>query len=239
MFLDSRFRGGFSRGRFRVHLVPIGSRHPIPPGRCTRPWAVMGPCGGRNRTGSGAAAPNICQQKDRSKPGMSDPVTFMPPDARDSRARGVSSDFPSICWASPRAAPRPRPPVRLHLLHGRHLPVAAPPRATARFLQSILVCGPILFGIGIALLVAESIRSKRLPLSAVMTIAWPSRSRAATPLPAANTRTRRSSKPTGDDRSFVGCGVGSPLTVVVPTTPRRALLAALASSARSPWSSVS
>ena len=162
---------------------------------------------------------------------MTEPVTFMPPDARDSRARGVSSGFPTDLLGQ--AAERLRALALLYafiFFMAGVFPLVFLPDERAHFLESILVCGPILFGIGAALLVAGVIRSKRLPLSAVMSLALAFEIAGSYAIAAgqfadaANLEAHRGMI----GLSWVAVWVVL-FSVVVPTTPRRALLAALAS----------
>ena len=104
---------------------------------------------------------------------MHEHVTLMPPDARGpTTARGMLVGTPGRS-AQPvrRPPPRPRPAVRVRLLHGRDLPGAAASRRIGPDSSGASSSGvPGVIGIVVALLVAAVIRSPRLPLPAAMTL---------------------------------------------------------------------
>ena len=163
--------------------------------------------------------------------GMHEQVTLMHPDARESTARGVSSGFPVDLLRQ--SAGRLRVLALLYafvFFMAGIFPALLVPADRAHFLGSFLLWGPGVVGIAVALLVAMVIRSERLPLPTAMKLAPAFEIASCYAIAAAEF-----SDPAGLDMhqgylglSWVAVWVVL-FTVVVPTTPRRALLAALAS----------
>src|SRR6266576_2330898 len=143
---------------------------------------------------------------------MNEHVTLMHPDARDGTARAISSGFPVDLLSQ--SAGRLRVLALLYafvFFMAGIFPTLLFPADRARFLGSFVQWGPSVLGIGVALLVAAVIRSPRLPLPTAMNLGMGLEMHSG----------------------FMGLSVVAvsfeKLTVVVPTAPRRALLAALAS----------
>ena len=162
---------------------------------------------------------------------MHEQVTLMRPDARGSAARGISSGFPTDLLSQ--AAGRLRVLALLYafvFFMAGIFPALLIPGDRARFLGSILQWGPGVAGIVVALLVAAVIRSPRLPLPAAMTIGLAFEIVSSYAIAAAEF-----GDPMGLEmhQGFMGLSWVAVwvvlFTVVVPTSPRRAVLAALAS----------
>jgi len=164
-------------------------------------------------------------------PVQNEHVTFMHPEAKEPGPRGVSSGFPSDLISQ--SAERLRILALLYAFTyfmAGIVPGIALPEERARFLGSVLIWGPSVFGIGIALLVAAVIRSERLPLTTVMNIGLAFEVASSYAIAAGEF---------GDPatieahRGMIGLSWVAVwvvlFTVVVPTSPRRAALAALAS----------
>jgi plasmid stabilization system protein ParE len=162
---------------------------------------------------------------------MHEHVTLMRPDARDPDAQGISSGLPADLVGQ--SAARLRILALLYafvFFMAGIFPNLLFPAERARFLGSFLQWGPGAIGIAVALLVAAVIRSARLPLPAAMNIGLAFEIASSYCIAAAEF-----ADPTGLDthRGMMGLSwvaVWTLLfTVVVPTSPRRAVLAALAS----------
>src|SRR6266576_3554747 len=143
---------------------------------------------------------------------MNEHVTLMHPDARDGTARAISSGFPVDLLSQ--SAGRLRVLALLYafvFFMAGIFPTLLFPADRARFLGSFVQWGPSVLGIGVALLVAAVIRSPRLPLPTAMNLGLALEMHSG----------------------FMGLSWVAVwivlFTVVVPTAPRRALLAALAS----------
>ena len=162
---------------------------------------------------------------------MNEHVTLMHPDARDPTARAISSGFPVDLLSQ--SAGRLRVLALLYafvFFMAGIFPSLLFPSERARFLGSFLQWGPGVIGIVVALLVAAVIRSPRVPLSTVMNLGLAFEIASSYAIAAAEF---------GDPmeiemhRGFLGLSWVAVwvvlFTVVVPTSPRRALLAALAS----------
>ena len=154
----------------------------------------------------------------------------MQPEAADSAARGVSG-FPVDLLRQ--FAARLRTLALLYafvFFMSGILPALLIPGARELFLGSFVQWGPGVIGIAVALLVAAVIRSARLPLPAVMNLGLVFEIASSYAIAAAEF-----ADPTGIEthRGYLGLSWVAVwvvlFTVVVPTTPRRALLTALAS----------
>src|SRR6267378_502432 len=161
---------------------------------------------------------------------MNEHVTLMHPDARDPTARAISSGFPVDLLSQ--SAGRLRVLALLYafvFFMAGIFPSLLFPSERARFLGSVLQWGPGVIGIVVALLVAAVIRSPRVPLSTVMNLGLAFEIASSYAIAAAEF---------GDPmdiemhRGLLGLSwVAVSLemfTVVVPTSPRRAVVAALA-----------
>jgi eukaryotic-like serine/threonine-protein kinase len=162
---------------------------------------------------------------------MHEHVTLMPPDGRDPSARGISSGFPADLLSQ--SAGRLRVLALLYafvFFMGGILPALLFPGDRARFLGSVVQWGPGVIGIMVALLVAAVIRSERLPIPTVMNLGLVFEIASSYAIAAAEF-----GDPQGLEthRGFLGLSWVAVwvvlFTVVVPTSPRRAVLAALAS----------
>jgi plasmid stabilization system protein ParE len=162
---------------------------------------------------------------------MHEHVTVMPPDARDPAARGISSGFPVDLLSQ--SAGRLRVLALLYafvFFMGGIFPALLFPGDRARFLGSFVQWGPGVIGIVVALLVAAVIRSERLPIPTVMNLGLVFEIASSYAIAAAEF-----GDPQGLEthRGFLGLSWVAVwvvlFTVVVPTSPRWAVLAALAS----------
>jgi eukaryotic-like serine/threonine-protein kinase len=162
---------------------------------------------------------------------MNEHVTLMHPDGRDSAARGISSGFPVDLLHQ--SAGRLRIIALLYafvFFMAGIFPALLFPADRARFLGSFVQWGPAVIGIVVALLVAAVIRSERLPPSAVMNLGLLFEIASSYAIAAAEF-----GDPMGLEMhsGFMGLSWVAVwvvlFTVVVPTSPRRALLTALAS----------
>jgi plasmid stabilization system protein ParE len=162
---------------------------------------------------------------------MDEQVTLFRPDSRDPSARGVSSALPADLLSQ--SASRLRTLALLYafvFFMGGIFPVLLFPGDRARFLGTFVQWGPSVIGIVVALLVAAVIQSARLPLPTVMNIGLAFEIASSYAIAAAEF-----ADPMGLEmhRGMLGLSwvaVWTVLfTVVVPTSPRRALMAALAS----------
>jgi hypothetical protein len=162
---------------------------------------------------------------------MHEHVTVRPPEIRDSRSRGLSSGFPTdlLRWS----AERLRVVALLYafvFFMGGIFPALLFPADRARFLGSFAQWGPGVVGIVIGLLVALVIRSERFPISAVMNLGLMFEVVSSYAIAAAEFADPQSLEM---HRGWLGLSWVAVwvvlFTVVVPTTPRRALVTALAS----------
>ena len=160
---------------------------------------------------------------------MHEHVTLMRPDARDPTARGISSGFPVDLLNQ--SAERLRALALLYafvFFMAGILPALLFPGDRVRFLGSFVQWGPSVIGIVVALLVAVVIRRVPLPMAMNLGLAFEIASSYA--IAAAEF-----ADPMGLEihRGFLGLSWVAVwvvlFTVVVPTAPRRALVAALAS----------
>src|SRR5947207_2984827 len=163
--------------------------------------------------------------------GMNEHVTLMHPDARDPTARAISSGFPLDLLSQ--SAGRLRVLALLYafvFFMAGIFPALLFKDERARFLGSFLQWGPGVIAIVVALLVAAVIRSARLPLPTAMNIGLVFEIASSYAIAAAEF-----ADPMGLEMhngmiglSWVAVWIVL-FTVVVPTPPRRAVLAALAS----------
>ena len=162
---------------------------------------------------------------------MHEHVTVMPPDASDRKAQGISSGFPADLLS--RAAERLRVVALLYacvfFLAGV-FPALLFSVDRARFLGSFAQWGPSVIGIVVALVVAWVVRSERFPISAVMNLGLLFEVVSSYAIAAAEFADPQSLEM---HRGWLGLSWVAVcivlFTVVVPTTPRRALVTALAS----------
>jgi serine/threonine-protein kinase len=163
--------------------------------------------------------------------GMPEQVTLMHPDWRDPTARGISSGFPVDLLRQ--SAGRLRVLALLYafvFFMAGIFPALLFPDDRAHFLGSFLLWGPGVIGIVVGLLVAAVIRSPRLPPSTAMNIGLAFEVASSYAIAAAEF-----ADPMGLEmhRGMLGLSWVAVwvvlFTVVVPTSPRRAVLAALAS----------
>jgi serine/threonine-protein kinase len=162
---------------------------------------------------------------------MHEHVTLIHPDARDRTARGISSGFPVDLLSQ--SAGRLRILALLYafvFFMAGVFPALLFAADRALFLGSFVQWGPSVIGMGIALLVAAVLRSPRLPLPTAMNIGLAFEIASSYAIAAAEF-----ADPMGLEmhRGMLGLSWVAVwvvlFTVVVPTAPRRALLAALAS----------
>ncbi len=162
---------------------------------------------------------------------MHEQVTLMPPDPRDPAARAISVGLPPDLIRQ--SAGRLRVLALLYaamFFMANALPALLQPAERGRFLGSVALWGPGAIGIGTALLVAAALRSPRVSLAAAMRLGLVFEVVGSYAIAAAEF---------GDPitvethRGFLGLSWVAVwvvlFTVVVPTPPRRAVLAALAS----------
>src|SRR6267142_3471232 len=164
-------------------------------------------------------------------PGMPEHITLMHPAAGDPAAGGISSGFPTDLVRQ--SAGRLRILALLYafvFFMAGIFPALLFPADRARFLGSFVQWGPGVIWIVVALLVAMVIRSDRRPLPTVMNLGLVFEIASSYAIAAAEF-----ADPMGLEMhqgylglSWVAVWVVL-FTVVVPTSPRRALLAALAS----------
>jgi serine/threonine-protein kinase len=164
-----------------------------------------------------------------TSPGMPEHVTLMQPDGRDPAAPGISSGFPTDLLRE--SAGRLRIVALLYafvFFMAGIFPALIFDRV--RFLSSFVQWGPAVIGIVVGLLVAAMIRSDRLPLPAVMNLGLAFEVASSYAIAAAEFLDPMEIEM---HRGFMGLSWVAVwvvlFTVVVPTTPRRALLAALVS----------
>jgi len=162
---------------------------------------------------------------------MHEHVTLMPPDTRDPIPRGISSGFPIDLPADSVARLRV-----LALLYAfvffmaGVFPALLLPRDRTRFFGSFLQWGPSVIGIAAAALVATVMRSSRIPLAALMNAGLAFEIVSSYAIAAAEFADAETLE---THRGMLGLSWVAVwvvlFTVVVPTSPRRAVLAALAS----------
>ena len=162
---------------------------------------------------------------------MHEHVTLVHPDGRDSGAHGVSSGFPDDLLRQ--SADRLRVVALLYsfiFLMGGVLPALIFPEDRTRFLGSVAQWAPGVIGIVVGVLVALVIRAARLPLGAVMNLGLAFEIASSYAIAAAEFADPGS---LDGHQGFVGLSWVAVwvvvFTIVVPTSPRRALVAALAS----------
>ena len=162
---------------------------------------------------------------------MREHVTLMRPGGRDPTARGSSSGFPVDLLGQ--SAARLRVLALLYafvFFMAGIFPALLTADARARFLGDVLMWAPGVIGIAVALLVAAMIRSGRIPLPTVMSVALVFEIVSSYAIAAAEF-----GDPTQTEmhRGYLGLSWVAVwvvlFTVVVPTSPRRALVSALAS----------
>src|SRR2546430_4825731 len=162
---------------------------------------------------------------------MNEHVTLLHPDARDPTARGVSSGFPVDLLSQ--SAGRLRVLALLYafvFFMAGIVPALLLPGERARFLGSFLQWGPGVIGIVVALLVAAVIRSASLPLPTAMNIGLAFEVASSYAIAAAEFADPMGLEMHGGMIGLSWVAVWIVLfTVVVPTPPRPAVLAALAS----------
>jgi eukaryotic-like serine/threonine-protein kinase len=162
---------------------------------------------------------------------MHEHVTLLPPDARGSMARAISAGLPDDLLSQ--SAGRLRVLALLYafmFFAGGIFPALLFPGDRARLLGSFVQWGPAVIGIAVALLVAVVIRSPRLPLPAAMNLGLAFEIASSYAIAAAEFADpmRLETQQGNVELSWVAVWVVL-FTVVVPTPPRRALAAALAS----------
>jgi serine/threonine-protein kinase len=162
---------------------------------------------------------------------MHEHVTLMRPGPRDSARRGTPSGFPDDLLRL--SAGRLRTLALLYafvFFMAGIFPALLFPNDRARFLGSFLQWGPGVIGIAAALVVAAVIRSERLPPRTAMTIGLAFEIASSYAIAAAEFA---DSTALETHQGFLGLSWVAVwivlFTVVVPTAPRRAVLAALAS----------
>ena len=163
--------------------------------------------------------------------GMHEHVTLMRPDDSGPTDRGISSGFPVDLLSQ--SAGRLRVLALLYafvFFMAGILPALVFPDERARFFGSFLQWGSSVIGILVALLVAVIIPSARLPLPTVMSIGLAFEIASSYAIAAAEFADPATLE---THQGFLGLSWVAVwvvlFTVVVPTAPRRALLAALAS----------
>jgi plasmid stabilization system protein ParE len=163
--------------------------------------------------------------------GSPEQVTVLPPDPRDPAAPGISSGFPSDLLRQ--SATRLRTLALLYafvFFMAGIFPALLFPADRARFLGSFVQWGPGVIGIVLGLLVAVVVRSPRWPVSTAMNLGLAFEIASSYAIAAAEF-----ADPQGLEihRGYLGLSWVAVwvllFTVVVPTSPRRALVAALAS----------
>jgi serine/threonine-protein kinase len=162
---------------------------------------------------------------------MQEHLTVMHPDTSDSQPHGISSGFPSDLLS--RFAERLRVLALLYafiFFMAGIFPALLFPDDRARFLESFAHWGPGVIGIIMGLLVALAIRSERFPMPAVMNLGLVFEVVSSYAIAAAEFADPQSLEM---QRGWLGLSWVAVwvvlFTIVVPTTPRRALLTALAS----------
>ncbi len=162
---------------------------------------------------------------------MQEHVTLMPPEPREATARGISSGLPSDLVSQ--SAARLRVLALLYafiFFMAGIFPALLLPDERAQFLGSFLRWGPGVVGIAMAFLVAAVIRSPRLPLPTAMNLGLAFEVVSSYAIAAAEFGDPHG---LGEHRGYLGLSWVAVwvllFTVVVPTSPRRAVVAALAS----------
>jgi serine/threonine-protein kinase len=162
---------------------------------------------------------------------MHEHVTLMPPDTGEPTAPGISAGLPLDLVSQ--SAGRLRVLALLYaggFLTAGIFPALLDPSERDRFLGSALQWGPSVVGILVALLIAGAIGSRRVPLPTVMNLGMAFEIVSSYAIAAAEFAHPATLE---THRGFLGLswvGVWVVLfTVVVPTSPRRAVVAALAS----------
>ena len=162
---------------------------------------------------------------------MHDHVTLMSPDAGEATARGISSGLPSDLVSQ--SAARLRVLALLYafiFFMAGIFPALLLPDERAQFLGSFLRWGPGVVGIAMAFLVAAVIQSPRLPLPTAMNLGLAFEVVSSYTIAAAEFGDPQG---IGEHRGYLGLSWVAVwvllFTVVVPTSPRRAVVAALAS----------
>ncbi len=162
---------------------------------------------------------------------MNEHVTLVHPDARDPTARAISSGFPVDLLSQ--AAGRLRVLALLYafvFFMAGIFPALLFPADRARFLGSFAQWGPGVIGIVVALLVAAVIRSARLLPPTAMNLGLAFEIASSYAIAAAEFADPMGLEMHGGFMGLSWVAVWVVLfTVVVPTAPRRAVLAALAS----------
>ena len=162
---------------------------------------------------------------------MHEHVTLMSPDASDAAAREISSGLPVdlVSQSAGRLRVLALVYAFVFFLAGI-LPALLFPADRARFLGSFVQWGPAVIGIVVALLVAAVIRSPRVPLPTAMNLGLAFEIVTSYAIAAAEYADPRMLE---DHRGMLGLSWVAVwvvlFTVVVPTSPRRAVLTALAS----------
>jgi serine/threonine-protein kinase len=162
---------------------------------------------------------------------MHEYVTLMSPDASDSAARGISSGLPVdlVSQSATRLRVLALVYACVFFLAGI-FPALVLPADRARFLGSFVQWGPAVIGIVVALLVAVVIRSPRVSLPAAMNLGLAFEIVTSYAIAAAEYADPMALE---SHRGMLGLSWVAVwvvlFTVVVPTSPRRAVLAALAS----------
>ncbi len=158
-------------------------------------------------------------------------VTIIPPDARGPTARAISSGFPTDLLSQ--SAGRLRVLALLYafvFFMAGVLPALVLPEERAPFLETFWRWGPSVIGIVMAMLVAAVIRSPRVPLSTAMNLGLGFEVVSSYAIAAAEFADPATLE---THQGFLGLSWVSVwvvlFTVVVPTSPRRALMSALAS----------
>ncbi|MEZ0333325.1 MAG: serine/threonine-protein kinase [Gemmatimonadales bacterium] len=162
---------------------------------------------------------------------MHEHVTVMPPDAGDPSDRGISSGFPDDLLSQ--SAERLRVLALLYafvFFMGGILPALIFPGDRARFLGNVVQWAPGVIGIVVAVLVAAVIRSRRVPPRAAMNLGLAFEIVSSYAIAAAEFADPMQLE---THRGYLGLSWVAVwvvlFTVVVPTSPRRAVVAALAS----------
>ena len=162
---------------------------------------------------------------------MHEHVTLFRPEARDQAAREISSGFPVDLLSQ--SAARLRILALLYafvFFMAGVFPALLLPSERARFFGSVLQWGPSVIGIGVALLVAAVIRSGRVQFPATMAIGLAFEIASSYAIAAAEFADPMMLEMHSGMIGLSWVAVWILLfTVVVPTSPRRAVLAALAS----------
>ena len=162
---------------------------------------------------------------------MNEHVTLVHPNVRDPSARGISSGFPLDLLSQ--SARRLRVLALLYafvFFMAGIFPALVLPGERARFFGSFLQWGPGVIGIAVALLVAAVIRSARFPLPMAMNIGLAFEIASSYAIAAAEFADPMVLEMHHGMLGLSWVAVWIVLfTVVVPTSPRRAVLAALAS----------